>query len=83
MISKPTSPTRMAEAATAVRAAHTLHEKSIIFDDPFAIHLTSSGWRTILENFCQANWQCHYYDQPQTNDLHPLSAAYITHLRIR
>jgi len=40
----------MAEAAAAVRAAHRIHEQSVIFDDPYAIHMTSSGWRFIAQN---------------------------------
>lgn len=40
----------MAAAAAAVRAAHRIHEQSVIFDDPYAIHLTSPKWRFIAQN---------------------------------
>ncbi len=40
----------MAEAAAAVRAAHRIYEQAVIFDDPFAIHLTSPGWRFVAQN---------------------------------
>ncbi len=40
----------MAEAAAAVRAAHKLYEKSVIFDDPFALQLTSPEWRFVAKN---------------------------------
>jgi len=47
---KRNTPSRMAEAATAVRAAHHLHEQGAVFDDPYAINLTSIGWRFIAKN---------------------------------
>ncbi len=40
----------MAEAAAAVRAAHRIYEESAIFDDPYALKLTSPGWRFIAQN---------------------------------
>ncbi len=40
----------MAEAAAAVRAAHRIYEESAIFDDPYAIQLTSPSWRFIAQN---------------------------------
>jgi len=40
----------MAEAAAAVRAAHHQHEGATLFDDPYAILLTSPGWRVIARN---------------------------------
>ena len=38
---------RTAEAAAAVRAAHVLYDRPVIFADPFAIRLTSRTWRVI------------------------------------
>ncbi len=41
---------KMAEAAAGVRAAHKLYNRPLIFDDPLAIHLTSTSWRIIAKN---------------------------------
>jgi methyltransferase (TIGR00027 family) len=41
---------RTAEAVAAVRAYHLLRERPVIFEDPLAIRLTSSGWRIICKN---------------------------------
>ena len=39
-----------AEIAAGTRAVHTLNEVPTIFDDPFAVHLTSSTWRKIAHS---------------------------------
>lgn len=41
---------RTAEAAAAARAYHTLHDNPIVFEDPFAIQLTSRTWRLICSS---------------------------------
>ncbi len=41
---------RTAEGAAAVRAAHHLYAEPVIFDDPFAIELTSATWRRICQS---------------------------------
>ena len=41
---------RTAEAAAAARARHLLREEPIVFDDPFAIQLSSRPWRIICKN---------------------------------
>lgn len=41
---------KTAEGAAAVRAWHLLHCNPKVFEDPFAIQLTSFGWRTILNS---------------------------------
>lgn len=41
---------RTAEAAAAVRACHTLYDNPIVFEDPFAIHLTSPAWRLVCSS---------------------------------
>ena len=41
---------RTAEAAAAARARHLLRDQPIVFDDPFAIRLTSRPWRIICKN---------------------------------
>ncbi len=41
---------KTAEAAAACRAWHSLSGHPIVFKDPFAIQLTSIGWRTILKS---------------------------------
>lgn len=38
---------RTAEAAAAVRAMHRLYDVPVVFDDAFALDLTSPGWRRI------------------------------------
>ncbi|MCP4423525.1 MAG: class I SAM-dependent methyltransferase [Chloroflexi bacterium] len=50
MSPKAKQPSKMAEAAAAVRAAHLIYEQSVIFDDPYALRLTSPGWRFIAQN---------------------------------
>ena len=41
---------KTAEVAAAVRASHRIHDKEIIFDDPYAIYLTSPVWRLICNS---------------------------------
>jgi len=41
---------RTAEAAAAVRAAHLLYDRPVIFADPFALRLTSRTWRVICRS---------------------------------
>jgi len=41
---------RTAEFAAAVRAAHLLYGRPLLFEDPFAIQLTSATWRAICGN---------------------------------
>ncbi len=47
---KPTQRSKTAEAVAAVRAVHLLHDRPVVFEDPFAIHLTSQGWRLVAKN---------------------------------
>ena len=47
---KPTQRSKTAEAVAAVRAAHVLYDRPVVFEDPFAIHLTSLAWRVIAKN---------------------------------
>lgn len=44
---RSTRASRTAEAAAAIRAAHSLHDQPVIFHDPFAVDLTSAAWRWI------------------------------------
>jgi len=39
---------KTAEAVAAVRAAHRRYESPVVFDDPYALALTSPGWRRIV-----------------------------------
>jgi methyltransferase (TIGR00027 family) len=41
---------KTAEAAAAARAVATLADSPKLFDDPYAIKLTSAGWRLIVRN---------------------------------
>jgi methyltransferase (TIGR00027 family) len=41
---------RTADFTAAGRAAHLRYDQPIVFDDPFAIHFTSRGWRWIVNN---------------------------------
>ncbi len=41
---------RTAQAAAAFRASHHLYARPRVFEDPFALVLTSKGWRTVLSN---------------------------------
>jgi methyltransferase (TIGR00027 family) len=43
-------PSRTAEFTAAVRAAHLLYDRPLLFEDPFAVQLTSATWRVICEN---------------------------------
>ena len=43
-------PSRTAEFVAAVRAAHLLYDRPLLFEDPLAIQLTSATWRVICEN---------------------------------
>jgi methyltransferase (TIGR00027 family) len=47
---RPHKRSKTADAAAATRASHRLYDSPIIFDDPFALDLTSAGWRRICEN---------------------------------
>lgn len=51
---------RTAEGAAALRASHTLYAENPLFVDPYAIKLTSSGWRRILKS---RKW--HHFLQPR------------------
>lgn len=44
------TPSRTAESAAAGRAAHFLYESPVIFEDPYALSLTSPLWRMIIRN---------------------------------
>jgi methyltransferase (TIGR00027 family) len=41
---------RTAQAAAAFRASHHLYTEPRVFEDPFALALTSKGWRAVLSN---------------------------------
>lgn len=41
---------RTAEWIAAIRAAHLRYDRPVVFEDPLAIHLTSGGWRWIVNN---------------------------------
>jgi len=41
---------RTAQAAAAFRASHHLYGQPRVFEDPFALALTSTGWRAVLSN---------------------------------
>ena len=41
---------RTAEWIAAMRAAHLRYDRPVIFEDPLAIHLTSRGWRWIVDH---------------------------------
>lgn len=41
---------RTAEAAAAMRARHYMYESPVIFQDPFALDLTSPAWRRIVRS---------------------------------
>ena len=41
---------KTAEAAAACRAYHLIDHVPVVFEDPYAIHLTSSFWRVILRS---------------------------------
>lgn len=41
---------RTAQAAAAFRASHHLYAQPRVFEDPFALALTSKGWRAVLSN---------------------------------
>ena len=47
---RATKTSKTADAVTALRAAHHLYDSSLIFDDPYALGLTSAGWRVIVGN---------------------------------
>ena len=46
---------RTAQAAAAFRASHTLYARPRVFEDPFAMALTSQGWRAVLSTRL-GNW---------------------------
>lgn len=41
---------KTADIAAAVRAAHLLHDHPVVFDDPYALELTSPMWRTVCNS---------------------------------
>jgi methyltransferase (TIGR00027 family) len=41
---------KTAESVAAIRAAHLIYDDPIVFEDKFAIQLTSSAWRTICKS---------------------------------
>ena len=43
---------RTAEATAAIRAGHLLYDAPVLFEDPFALQLTSPLWRTV----CRHRW---------------------------
>jgi methyltransferase (TIGR00027 family) len=47
---KPGRGSGTAEGAAAFRASHTLYDADPVFRDPFAIALTSPGWRRVLKS---------------------------------
>lgn len=48
MLSKVHS--RTAELTAAIRAGHLLYDAPLLFEDPFALALTSPGWRLVCRN---------------------------------
>jgi len=47
---KPSKRSRTAEAAAAFRAAHLLHDKPVVFNDPYAIKMVGYLWRCACKN---------------------------------
>ncbi len=41
---------KTADVAAAIRAAHMIHDRPIVFSDPYAFQMTSPGWRRIVGN---------------------------------
>lgn len=41
---------RTAEATAAIRACHFAHDRPLLFRDPYALYLTSAGWRLLCRN---------------------------------
>src|SRR5690606_18920026 len=41
---------RTAEATAAIRACHFQHDRPLLFVDPYAVHLTSPGWRMVCRH---------------------------------
>lgn len=41
---------KTADAIAAVRAAHLVYDRPVVFEDPFAIHLTSLPWRIVVKS---------------------------------
>ncbi|MBL1293684.1 MAG: class I SAM-dependent methyltransferase [Thiotrichales bacterium] len=41
---------KTADVAAAIRASHCMYDSNVIFNDPYAINLTSFGWRFICKN---------------------------------
>jgi methyltransferase (TIGR00027 family) len=50
ILHRPSQPSRTADSAAAGRAAHLLYETPLIFEDPYAINLTSPLWRFVCKN---------------------------------
>jgi methyltransferase (TIGR00027 family) len=47
---KPGQRSRTADAAAALRASHALYARPAVFSDPYALELTSPGWRRVVGN---------------------------------
>ncbi len=47
---RSTRASRTAEAAAAIRAAHSLQDEPVVFHDPYAVELTSRSWRFIARS---------------------------------
>jgi len=47
---KPIERSRTAEVAAALRASHSHYARPAVFVDPFALELTSIGWRRVVSN---------------------------------
>ena len=43
---------RTAEVTAAIRAAHYCYDRPLLFEDPFALQLTSPAWRRV----CRSPW---------------------------
>lgn len=41
---------KTADAAAATRAAHRIYDRPVVFDDPYALDLTSPGWRRLCKS---------------------------------
>ena len=51
---------RTADAVAAARAIHYLYDDPVVFEDPFAQQLTSSGWR-LLSQSRVLHWVAHKF----------------------
>lgn len=68
---------RTADAAAAVRALHRLSGPPIIFDDPFALDLTSAGWRRI----CRSRFLCWLFVEKIMGGLRPVAGQVLSRAR--